>query len=81
MLNQGPASDPRYELNITSFLILSHALRCLICAKDIMVTLLLLQVIGVGKVWGWFIYARVWVGEQGVGIIFSLFCVLFFCCC
>ena len=29
----------------------------------------------------WFIYFRVWVGEQGVGIIFFLIFVLFSCCC
>ena len=33
---------------------------------------------GDGKVGGWFIYVRVWVGGQGVGIIFcTIFCSVF----
>ena len=48
MLTQGPAPDPKCELNLTSFFTLPHPLRCPICAKDIMVTELLLQVM-----WGW----------------------------
>ena len=46
MLNQGPAPDSKCELNITSFLTLLHPFYCSICAKDIMVTVLLLQVKG-----------------------------------
>ena len=46
MLTEGPAPDPKCELNITSFLTLPHPLHCPICAKDIMVTVLLFQVIG-----------------------------------
>ena len=45
-----------------------------------MVTVLLLQVMGDEKVGEWFIYVEVWVGAQGVGIIFFLFFVLFVCC-
>ena len=52
MLTQGPAPDPNCELNIILFLILSHPLHCLICAKNIMVTVLLHQVMGYGKVGG-----------------------------
>ena len=52
MLTQGPAPDPKCELNITSFLTLPHPLHCPICAKDIMVTVLLLQVIGEWEGWG-----------------------------
>ena len=51
MLTRGPAPDPKYELNITSFLTLSHPLHCPICAKDIMVTVLLLQVMGGWEGW------------------------------
>ena len=43
MLNQGHAPDSKCELNITS-LTFSHPLHPPICAKDIMVTVLLLQV-------------------------------------
>ena len=45
MLIQWPAPDPKCELNITPFLTLLHPLHCSICAKDIMVTVLLLQMI------------------------------------
>ena len=66
MLTQGPAPDPKCELNITSLLTLPHPLHDPICAKDIMVTF-----------WGeWFIYLRVWVGGQGVGFIFFVFVLL-----
>ena len=81
MLTQGRAPDPNCELNITSFLTLPHQLHCPICAKDIMVTVLLIQVMGVWGRWGWFIYVRVWVGGQGVGIIYFPLFVLFLCCC
>ena len=80
MLTQGPAPNPKCELNITSFLTLPHPLHSPICAKDIMVIVVLLQVMGGWEGWGWFIYLRVWVGGQGVGIFF-LFFVLFLCCC
>ena len=49
MLTQGLAADPKYELNITSFLALPDPLHCPICAKDIMVTVLSLQVMGEGR--------------------------------
>ena len=52
MLTQGPAADPKFQLNITSFLTLPHPLHCPICAKDIMVTVLLLQVMGGWEGWG-----------------------------
>ena len=49
MLTQGPTPDPKYELNITSFLTLLHPIHCSICGKDIIVTALSLQVIGGGR--------------------------------
>ena len=52
MLTQGLAADPKYELNITSFLALPDPLHCPICATDIMVIVLSLQVKGDGKVGG-----------------------------
>ena len=45
MLAQGPAPDPKCELNIT-LLSLPHPLHCPICARVIMVAVLLLQVMG-----------------------------------
>ena len=78
MLTQGPAPDPKCDLNITPFFTLPHRLHCPISAKHIMVIVLLLQVMGYGKVGRWLIYLRVWVGGQGVGYyIFSIFCFLF----
>ena len=50
MLTQGPAPDPKCDLNITSFFTLPHPLHCPISAKHIMVIVLLLQVMGYGKV-------------------------------
>ena len=52
MLTQGLAPSVKCELNITSFFTLLHPLHCTICAKDIMVTALLLQVMGGGGM-GW----------------------------
>ena len=76
MLTQEPVPDPKCELNITSFLTLPHPLHCLICAKDIMVTLLLLQVMGDGKVGGGsFMLGFGW--GDGVGITVFLFFVVF----
>ena len=46
MLIQGPAPDPKCELNITSLFTLPRPLYCPIYAKDIMVSVLLLQVTG-----------------------------------
>ena len=63
MLTQGPTPDPKCELNITSFVALPHALHCPICAKDIMVTVLL-QVMGGWEGWGWFMLEFGW-GDRG----------------
>ena len=52
MLTQGPAPDLKCELNITSFLRFPHPLHCPIFAKDIMVTVSLLQVMGGWEGWG-----------------------------
>ena len=51
MLTQGPTPDPKCELNIASFLRLAHPLRYPICAKDTMVIVLLLQVMGGWEGW------------------------------
>ena len=52
MLTQGPASDPKCELNITSFVTLPHPLHCLIFAKGMMIIVLLLHVMGNEKFGG-----------------------------
>ena len=81
VLTQGHAPDLKCELNITSFLTLPHPLDCPICAKDIMVTVLLLPVIGGWEGWGMVHLSQGLGGGQGVGIIFFLLFVLVLCCC
>ena len=74
---KGLAPDPKCNLNISSFLTLPYPLDCLICAKDIMIiVLVLVHMIGEWEGWGWFIYVRLWWGGQEVGIVF-LFLVPF----
>ena len=46
MLTQGLVPDPKCKLNISSFLKLLHPLGRLICAKDTMIIVLLLQMMG-----------------------------------
>ena len=43
MLTQGAAADPTCKLNISSFFTLKYPLDWLICAKDIMIIVLLLH--------------------------------------
>ena len=52
MLTQGPTSDPKCKLNISSFLKLSHLLDCLSCTRNSMPIVLLLQMEGEGDRWG-----------------------------
>ena len=66
---QGPESDPKFKLNISSFLTLSHLLTCLICTKNVMSVVFLLQMAGERISEGWLIYINVWVVGQRVGII------------
>ena len=77
MLTQEPAPDPKCELNITSFLTLPHPLHCPICAKDIMVIVLLLQVMGGWEGWGVVHLSQGLGGGTGGGYIFSIFCSVF----
>ena len=69
---KGPAPDPKCELNIT----LPHLLHFFICAKDIMVTVLLFQVIGGmgGGGGGSFISGFGWGHRRWVSYGFSNFC-------
>ena len=48
MLTQGTTPDPKYKLNTSSssFLTLPYPLDWLICAKDVMIIVLLLHVTG-----------------------------------
>ena len=77
MLTQGPAPDPKCKLIISSFLTLPHLLDCLMCVRNAMSIVLLLKMVGDGIGRGWLIYIRVWVGGQGVGIIFLIFYLCF----
>ena len=78
MLTQGPVQDPKCKLNKSSFLTLPYPLECLTYAKDIMIIVLLLHMMGEWEGWG--IYVRVWLKGQGVDII-AFLVFLFFCCC
>ena len=69
MLTQGPTPDPKCKLNISSFLILLHLSDCLICTRNSVSIVLLLQMVERWDRWGWLIYNRVWERGQGVGII------------
>ena len=68
MLTQGPAPDRKCKLNISSTLTLPPLLDCLICARNSMSILLLLQMLGDGMGGGWLFFIKVWVGGLGVGI-------------
>ena len=78
MLTQGLTPDPKFKLNISSFLTLPHVLDCLNCTRNSVSIILLLWMMGDGIGGGWLIYIRVWVGGQGVGIISEFFA--FFIC-
>lgn len=67
MLTQGSTLDPKCKLIISSFPTFPHLLDCLICTRNGMSIVLLLQMIGEWDRWEeggrgrWFINIRVWV--------------------
>ena len=69
MLTQGPAPDPKCKLNISSFLTLPHLSDCLICTRNSVCIVFLLEMVWGWDRWGWLIYNKVWEGGQGVSII------------
>ena len=71
MLTQGPTPDPKCKLNISSFLTLPYLLDCLICTRNAMSIVLLLQLMGDRLGSRWLIYFRVWVGGR-----MFLYCVV-----
>ena len=78
MLAQVPTPDSKIELNITSFFTLSHPLHCPICAKDGMVTELLLQLMEDEKIgYGFFMLGFGWGGTGGGCHIFPICCSVF----
>ena len=80
MLTQGPAPDRKCKLNISSTLTLPPLLDCLICARNSMSILLLLQMLGDGMV---IFYQGMGGGLRGgyyltgFGVFCLSFCVLF----
>lgn len=54
VLQEAGDADPKCKLilNLLSFLTLAYTLDCLICAKDIMIIVFLLQMMGYGKIVG-----------------------------
>ena len=52
MLTEGPAPDPKCKLIISSFLTLPHLLDCLICVRNAMSIVLLLQMMEGWDKWG-----------------------------
>ena len=52
MLTQELAPDPKYNLNILSFLTLPHLSDCIICTRNSMSIVLLLQMLGGWDRWG-----------------------------
>ena len=84
ILTQGPTPDPKCKLIISPFLSLPHLLDCLICTRNAMSIILLLQLMGDGLGGEWLIYIGVWVGNGGwvsSYSFFSVFLYVFVFCC
>ena len=84
ILTQGPTPDLKCKLIISPFLSLPHLLDCLICTRNAMSIILLLQLMGDGLGGNWLIYIRVWVGNRGwvsSYSFFSVFLYVFVFCC
>ena len=47
MLSQGPTPDPKCKMIISSFLTLPYLLDCLVCTRNVMSIVLLLQLMGI----------------------------------
>ena len=64
--DSGPTPDPNWKLITSSFLTLPHLRDCLICTRNAMSIVFLLQMMGGYDRWGggggWLVYIRVWVG-------------------
>ena len=75
---QGPIPDPKCRLIISSFLTLPHLLDCLICTRNVVSIVLLLQIMGGWDMWGVVhLYYGVG-GGRGGGYHLMVF-VFFFC--
>ena len=71
MLTSEQVPDLKFMLNISLFLTLPHLLDCLICTRNAMSIVLLLQLMGDRLGSRWLIYFRVWVGGR-----MFLYCVV-----
>ena len=60
MLAESPAPDPKGKLIIFTFLTLPYLSDCLICTRNVMAILLLLQMM---RRWGWDRWERGWLIE------------------
>ena len=67
MLTQGSIPDPKWKLNISSFITLPHLLDCPIPRRNSVSIVLLLWIIVGWDRWGWLIHSRVSVGGGGGG--------------
>ena len=80
MLTQGPAPDPKCKLSILSFLTLPHLLDRLICARNVLSIVLLLQIMGDGIGGdGSFILGFGWGHTQWVSSYSFCFFLVFLC--
>ena len=82
MLTQGPALDPKCRFNISSFLTLPHLSDCLICTRNHMPIVLLLQMMEGWDMWGVvdFLSGCGW-GDRGWILSYSFCCFYFFHFC
>ena len=69
MLTEAPTPDLKCKLNISSFLTLPHLSDCLICTRNSVSIVFVLEMVGDGIGVGWLFYNRVWERGQRVGII------------
>ena len=69
IMTQGPTADPKCKLIISSFLTLPHLLDCLVCTRNAMLIVLLLQMME-----GWD-KDREWVSSYSL-FFFLCFCIL-----
>ena len=78
MLTQGLTPDPKCKLNISSFLTLPHLSHCLICTRNSMLIVLLLQMVGRWDRWGVVDLEQGVGGETGSGYYLVVFVVVVF---
>ena len=87
MLSQGVEQDPKFKLNISSFLTLPHLIDGLICTRNCVHSIVIMidgrgggrgQEMGyVG--WGWMIHITVWVLSHSFFNYALVFCSLISC--